>query len=142
MKAEMQSNKKAAEDQTNRQVMRERRMQKVAAEKVAKEETEAAVCAEVEAEAKRVAAEKKAEREAVATEQRRLSREGAESAARELSAAPPTPDTAEVVEHRKQASAQKKAAETAEKARQWQAAKEEVGPRKKQNTKGNAGGTE
>jgi hypothetical protein len=50
MKAEMKSNKKAAEVQTNRQVMREQRTQKVAAEKVAKEETEAAVGTEAERE--------------------------------------------------------------------------------------------
>jgi hypothetical protein len=50
MKAEMKSNKKAAEVQTKRQVMREQRTQKVAAEKVAKEETEAAVGTEAERE--------------------------------------------------------------------------------------------
>ena len=82
MKATMKSNKKAAEDQKNRQVMRERRMQKVAAEKVAKEEMKAAVRAEVEAEEKRVAAEKKAEWEAVAAEQWRRSREGTDRDAR------------------------------------------------------------
>jgi hypothetical protein len=117
MKAEMQSNKKAAEDQTNRQVMRERRMQKVAAEKVAKEEMKAAVRAEVEAEEKRVAAEKKAEWEAVAAEQWRRSREGTDRDARARLAAPPTTDTAEVVAQRARASAQKKADRKAEKTR-------------------------
>ena len=80
MKAEMKSNIKAAEIQTNRQIMREQRMQKVAAEKVAKEETEAVVRAEAEAEEKRVAAQKKAAREAEAAEQQRRSREGDGSA--------------------------------------------------------------
>jgi hypothetical protein len=72
-------------------------MQKVAAEKVAKEETEAVVRAEVEAEEKRVAAEKKAKREAVAAEQRRRSREGTDRDARARLAAPPTIDTAEAI---------------------------------------------
>jgi hypothetical protein len=146
MKAEMKSNIKAAEIQTNRQIMREQRMQKVAAEKVAKEETEAVVRAEAEAEEKRVAAQKKAAREAEAAEQQRRSREGAriraERDARELSSAPPTTDSAEAVAQRKQASAQKKDAEKAEKTRKWQEDKAEAGVRKKQKKKGNAGDTE
>jgi hypothetical protein len=141
MKAEMKSNKKAAEDKKNRQVMREQRMQKVAAEKVAKEEKEAVVRAEAEVEEKRVAAQKKAAREAEAAEQQRRSREGAERSARQLSAAPPKPDTPEAVAQRAAASAQRKEAEMAEKTRQWQASKKESGPRKKQKKTGNASGT-
>jgi hypothetical protein len=98
--------------------------EKKTAKESAKKEKEAVVRAKLEAEEKRVAAEKKAEREAKAAEQRRLSQEGArvraKRDARELSAAPPTPDSAEVVQQRKQASAQKKDAEKAEKTRKWQ----------------------
>jgi hypothetical protein len=62
-----------------------------------------------------------------------------------LSAAPPTPDTAEAAKLRKQASAQRKEAETAEKTRKHLARKhlEEAGARKKQKkNKGNASDTE
>ena len=123
--------------------MREVRLQKATAEKVAKEGHEAVLRAEAEAEEKRVATQKEAAREAAAAEQQRRSREGAQRKARELSAAPPTPDTAEAAKLRKQASAQRKEAETAEKTRQHLARKrvEEAGPRKKQKkSKGNGSG--
>ena len=77
--------------------MREVRLEKVAALKATKEEVEAAVRAEVEAQAKRVTAEKKAKRDAQAAEQRRLSQEGTDNAARAWLAAPPTTDTTEAV---------------------------------------------
>ena len=116
-------------------------MEKVAALKATKEEVEAAVRAEVEAEAKRVAAEKKARWDAQDAEQRRLSQEGTDSVARAQLAAPPTTDTAEAIAQRARASAEKKAAEKAERSRKHQAAKEEAGSRKKPKTTGKAYGT-
>ena len=145
MKDEMKFNKKAAEVKKNRQIMREQRMQKDLAAEAAAAEASAAAAAEAEAEEKRVAAQKKAAREAAAAEQQRRSREGAQRKARELSAAPPTPDTTEAAKLRKQASAQRKEAETAEKTRKHLARKrlEEAGARKKQKkNKGNASDTE
>jgi hypothetical protein len=65
--------------------------------------------------------------------------------ARQLSAAPPKPDTQEAVAQRAAASAQRKEAETAEKTRKHLARKhlEEAGARKKQKkNKGNASDTE
>ena len=73
------------------------------------------------------------------------SREGAARVARQLSAAPPKPDTQEAVAQRAAASAQRKEAETAEKTRKHLARKhlEEAGARKKQKkNKGNASDTE
>jgi colicin import membrane protein len=137
----MKSNKKAAEDQKSRQLLRELRLQKVAVEKAAKEETEAAVRAEVEAQAKRVAAEKKAKRDAQAAEQRRLSQEGTDRVRAARLAAPPTTETAEAVAQRARESAEKKAAEKAEKSRKHQARQEEAGSRKKPKTTRKAYGT-
>ena len=134
IKAMMKLYKKRASALKNRQAMKELRSEKQAAEKVAKEEKEAAVSAAKWEKEQAVKVALEQEQAELAAENIRKGQQGTADRIRDLSAPPPTPDTQDAIDLRKQQSADKKAAESEKKTRKHEEMKA-AGSNKKQKIK-------